>query len=204
MQEGNFRAKFMHRWNGTCTGVNFAIRPRCANDLKVNDEHQREPILVHANKGCHEEATVRKDRTLGGENRHRDHDQWRGRVTWGEVDQRCYVYVFYVFSICPGIFPPLDKSGCQADKYVAPGGKFLCILCIQVFLYEQGKALCQFLADDPSTVCLTSVGNPLPGYQEFQIATRETIVGQAKKIEVSPGAWFSDDYWPRYMWSYIT
>jgi hypothetical protein len=54
------------------------------------------------------------------------------------------------------------------------------------------------------TVRLTSVGNPLPGYQEFQIAPSDTIVGQPEKIEVSPGAWISDDYWPRYIWLYIT
>ena len=53
--------------NGTRTGVNFAIRPRGSKDLNILGEHQRESILVHANKGCREGAVVRKDRTLGGE-----------------------------------------------------------------------------------------------------------------------------------------
>ena len=53
--------------NGTRTGVNFAIRPRGAKDLNIVGKHQRESILVHANKGCREGETVRKDRTLGGE-----------------------------------------------------------------------------------------------------------------------------------------
>ena len=47
--------------------MNFAIRPRGAKDLNIVGEHQRESILVHANKGCREGVAVRKDRTLGGE-----------------------------------------------------------------------------------------------------------------------------------------
>ncbi len=49
------------------------------------------------------------------------------------------------------------------------------------------------------TVRLTLIGNPVPGYQEFLVAPSETIVGLVKK-EVQLGAWFSNDYWPRYVW----
>jgi hypothetical protein len=38
-----------------------------------------------------------------------------------------------------------------------------------------------FFLGVPHTVRLTSVGNLLPGYQEFQIAPNKTIVGQAEK-----------------------
>jgi hypothetical protein len=38
------------------------------------------------------------------------------------------------------------------------------------------------LPKGPLTVRLTSVGNPVPGYQEFQIGPSKPIVGQVDKI----------------------
>jgi hypothetical protein len=42
-------------------------------------------------------------------------------------------------------------------------------------------------------VSLTSIGNLVPGCQEFLVALIETIVGLVKKYEVLLGAWCGND-----------